>query len=140
MSPLLLHAHSTPPSCPLFMLHQLKTQPWRITLKTYPFWIQEQRIASCHSPGWVQRSVKKQKGFTSRWPQAPARALLYNNVIYAKIVTRPLFSVDQLKGTLDLRMIWDDSSPLIVVYYAGKSKCCFKPMLCITSHWGLERS
>ena len=48
------------------------------------------------------------------------RALLYNNVIYAKSVTRPLISVGQLQGTLDLRMIWDDSSPLIVVCYAGK--------------------
>ena len=48
------------------------------------------------------------------------RALLYNNVIYAKSVTRPLISVGQLKGMLGLRMIWDDSSPLIVVCYAGK--------------------
>ena len=48
------------------------------------------------------------------------RALLYNKVIYAKSVTRPLISVGQLKGMLDLRMIWDDSSPLIVVCYAGK--------------------
>ena len=48
------------------------------------------------------------------------RALLYNNVIYAKSVTRPLISVGQLKGMLDLRMIWDDLSPLIVVCYAGK--------------------
>ena len=49
-----------------------------------------------------------------------ARALLFNNVIYAKSVTRPLISVGQLKGMLDLRLIWDDSSPLIVVCYAGK--------------------
>ena len=49
------------------------------------------------------------------------RALLYNNVVYAKSVTRPLISVGQLKGMLDLRMIWDDSSPLIVVCYAGKN-------------------
>ena len=48
------------------------------------------------------------------------RALLYNNVIYAKSVTRPLISVGQLKGMLDLRMIWDDSAPIIVVCYAGK--------------------
>ena len=33
------------------------------------------------------------------------RALLYNNVIYAKSVTRPLINVGQLKGMLDLRMI-----------------------------------
>ena len=61
------------------------------------------------------------------------RALLYNNVIYAKSVTRPLINVGQLKGMLDLRMIWDDSSPLIVVCYAGKkyvfaaSKCGASP-------------
>ena len=47
------------------------------------------------------------------------RALLYNSVIYAKSVTRPLISVGQLKGMVDLRMVWDDSSPLIVVCYAG---------------------
>ena len=49
------------------------------------------------------------------------RDLLYNNVIYAKSVTRPLINVGQLKGMLDLRMIWDDSSP---------SHCWFT-----TSHW-----
>ena len=48
------------------------------------------------------------------------RALLFNNVIYGKSVTRPLISVGQLKGMLDLRMIWDDALPLIVVCYAGK--------------------
>ena len=48
------------------------------------------------------------------------RALRLNNVIYAKSVTRPLISVGQLKGMLDLRLIWDDSSPLIVVCFAGK--------------------
>ena len=48
------------------------------------------------------------------------RALLFHNVIYARSVTRPLISAGQLKGMLDLRMIWDDSSPLIVVCYAGK--------------------
>ena len=48
------------------------------------------------------------------------RAVLYNNAIYAKSVTRPLINVGHFKGMLDLRMIWDDSSPLIVVCYAGK--------------------
>ena len=48
------------------------------------------------------------------------RALLFNTVIYAKSVNRPLISVGQLKGMLDLRLIWDHSSPLIIVCYAGK--------------------
>ena len=48
------------------------------------------------------------------------RALLCNNVIYAKGVTRPLIRVDLLKGMLGLKMRWDDSSPLILVCYAGK--------------------
>ena len=63
------------------------------------------------------------------------RALLYNNVIYAKSVTRPLISVCQLKGMLDLKMIWDDSAPLIVVCYAGKKRVLLQAMLCITSVW-----
>ena len=46
--------------------------------------------------------------------------MVYDNVIYAKSVTRPLINVGQLKGMLDLRMIWDDSSPLIEVCYAEK--------------------
>ena len=50
-------------------------------------------------------------------------------VIYAKGV----ISVGQLKGMLDLRMIWDDSSPLIVVccrqkVCAAASKCGASPL------------
>ena len=48
------------------------------------------------------------------------RALLYNNVIYAKAVNRPLVSVGQLKGMLDLRFVWDDASPLLLACHAGK--------------------
>ena len=48
------------------------------------------------------------------------RALRLNNVIYAKSVTRPLISVGQIKGMLDLRLICDYSSPLIIVCFAGK--------------------
>ena len=42
---------------------------------------------------------------------ATVRALLYQNVIYCATVSRPLISVGQLKAMLDLRMVWDDSSP-----------------------------
>ena len=31
-------------------------------------WTQEQHTAFCPSLGWGQKSVKRQKGFTSRWP------------------------------------------------------------------------
>ena len=48
------------------------------------------------------------------------RALLYNNVIFAKSVNRPLVSVGQLKGMLDLRFIWDDASPLLLTRHAGR--------------------
>ena len=44
---------------------------------------------------------------------ATVRALLYQNVIYCATVSRPLISVGQLKAMLDLRMVWDDSSPSI---------------------------
>ena len=40
------------------------------------------------------------------------RALLYNNITYCATITRPLISVGQLKGMLDLRFVWNDSSPL----------------------------
>ena len=54
------------------------------------------------------------------------RALLYNNVIYAKSVNRPLVSVGQLKGMIDLRFIWDDASPLLVTCHAGKKYVVLK--------------
>ena len=44
---------------------------------------------------------------------ATVRALLYQNVIYGAIVSRPLISVGQLKTMLDLRMVWGDLSPTI---------------------------
>ena len=54
------------------------------------------------------------------------RALLYNNVIYAKSVNRPLVSVGQLKGMIDLRFIWDDASPLLITCHAGKKYVVLK--------------
>ena len=50
---------------------------------------------------------------------ATVRALLHENVIYCSTVSRPLVSVGQLKGMLDLRMIWDDSSPKIIACSGG---------------------
>ena len=47
------------------------------------------------------------------------RALLYNNLIYCKTVSRPLISVGQLKAMLDVRFIWSDSSPLLVACSGG---------------------
>ena len=99
------------PSCPPFMLHQPRTTLWKITLRICLSWTQEQHTAFCDQAKRIH--LKVATGTT-------VRALLYNNVIYAKSVTHPLISVGQLKGMLDLRMIWDDSSPLIVVCYAGK--------------------
>ena len=48
------------------------------------------------------------------------RALLFNSVIYAKTVSRPLISVGQLKAMLDLRFLWDDASPLPLLCHAGR--------------------
>ena len=50
---------------------------------------------------------------------ATVRALLHENVTYCSTVSRPLVSVGQLKGMLDLRMIWDDSSPKIIACSGG---------------------
>ena len=47
------------------------------------------------------------------------RALLYNNLIYCKTVSRPLISVGQLNVMLDVRFIWSDSSPLLVACSGG---------------------
>ena len=121
MSPQPQHAHYTPPSCPLFMLHQPRTPQEKITVRTCLSWIQEQHTAFCPSLGWGGEECGKAKRIHLKVATGTTvRALLCNNVIYAKGVTRPLISVGQLKGMLDLRMIWDDSSPLIVVCYAGK--------------------
>ena len=47
------------------------------------------------------------------------RALLYNNLIYCKTVSRPLLSVGQLKAMLDLRFLWDDSAPSLLTCSGG---------------------
>ena len=41
---------------------------------------------------------------------ASVRALLCQKLIYCVTVSRPLLSVGQLKGLLDLRLIWDDAA------------------------------
>ena len=48
-----------------------------------------------------------------------ARALLYNNMIYCRTVSRPLLSVGQLKAMLDLRLVWDDSAPCLLACSGG---------------------
>ena len=50
---------------------------------------------------------------------ATVRALLHENVIYCSTVSRPLVSVRQLKSMLELRMVWDDSSPKILTCSGG---------------------
>ena len=50
---------------------------------------------------------------------ATVRTLLHENIIYCSTVSRPLVSVRQLNGMLDLRMIWDDSSPKIIACSGG---------------------
>ena len=47
------------------------------------------------------------------------RALLFNNIIYCKTVSRPLLSVGQLKSMLDVRFLWDDSSPCLLACSGG---------------------
>ena len=50
---------------------------------------------------------------------ATVRALLHEKIIYCSTVSRPLVSVGQLKSMLDLRLIWDDSSPKILTCSGG---------------------
>ena len=47
------------------------------------------------------------------------RALLHDNIIYCATVTRPLISVGQMKSMLDLRFVWNDSSPLLLACSGG---------------------
>ena len=47
------------------------------------------------------------------------RALLYNNMIYCKTVSRPLLSVGQLKVMFDLRFVRDDSVPCLLACSGG---------------------
>ena len=51
---------------------------------------------------------------------AQVRALLFNNAIYAKSVTRPLVSIGQLKAMLDLRFVWDDGPPILLLCSSGR--------------------
>ena len=54
------------------------------------------------------------------------RALLCHNVTYPKSVNQPLVSVGQLKGMIDLRFIWGDASPLLIICHAGKKYVVMK--------------
>ena len=67
------------------------------------------------------------------------RALLYNNIIYCATVSRPLISVGQMKSMLDLRFVWNDSSPLLLACSGGLSyvlleATIFHNLPVITSH------
>ena len=50
---------------------------------------------------------------------AQVRALLFNNIIYAQSVSRPLVSIGQLKTMLDLRFVWDDGPPILLFCSSG---------------------
>ena len=68
-----------------------------------------------------------------------SRALLYNNIIYCATVSRPLISVGQMKSMLDLRFVWNDSSPLLLACSGGLSyvlmeATIFHNLPVITSH------
>ena len=53
------------------------------------------------------------------------RALLHDNIIHCATVPRPLISVGQMKSMLDLRFVWNDSSPLLLgLGMLGRSQIC----------------
>ena len=67
------------------------------------------------------------------------RALLHNNIVYCATATRPLISVGQMKSMLDLRFVWNDSSPLLLACSGGLSyvlleATIFHNLPVITSH------
>ena len=45
---------------------------------------------------------------------AEVRARLFNYIIYAQSVTRPLVSIGQLKALLDLQFVGDDGPPTLL--------------------------
>ena len=50
---------------------------------------------------------------------AQVRALLFNNIIDAQSVTRPLVSIGQLKAMFGLRFVWDDGPPILLFCSSG---------------------
>ena len=54
-----------------------------------------------------------------RAKRCKVRALLHDNIIYCGTVTHPLISVGQMKSMLDLRFVWNDSSPLLLACSGG---------------------
>ena len=69
---------------------------------------------------------------------ATVRALLHENVIHCSTVSRPLVSVGQLKGMLDLRMIWDALLPSRCLQWGltlhPHRSCCFFHNLPVITH------
>ena len=82
-------------------------------------WIQ---VKHCLLPlGWLtnEQSLHSKKIHLQVASGNKVRALLYNNIIYCATVTHPLISVGQMKSMLDLRFVWNDSSPLLSACSGG---------------------
>ena len=77
---------------------------------------------------WLsEEDTEKAKGIHLRDASGDqVRALLYNNIIYAKSVTGPLVSIGQLKSMIDLRFVWDDGAPVQLFCCDGRKYILLK--------------
>ena len=80
------------------------------------------------------------KGYTFKLPMAVKLAHYFTTTsFYCATVSRPLISVGQMKSMLDLRFVWNDSSPLLLGMFGGLSYVLFEATIfhnlpVITSH------
>ena len=69
--------------------------------------------------GWMTNEQSLHSKKIHLQEASKVRTLLYNNITYCATVTRPLISVGQMKSMLDLRFVWNDSSPLLLACSGG---------------------
>ena len=63
-----------------------------------------------------------------------SEALLYNNIMYALSASRPLVSVGKLKAMLDLRFVWSDGPPTLLLCFSGQKYALIKGLAKVFHH------
>ena len=108
------------PSIPLFKRLSIQQSCQTRTVCWPLSWIQEPYTALYRWSGWHRSKQRGRREFTSR-SQAELLWELCSlpKNIHCITVSRPLLSVGQLKGMLDLRFIWDYSAPGLVACSGG---------------------
>ena len=61
-----------------------------------------------------KQAAQSKKDPSSGASGSKVRATIYNSIIHRAAVTCPLISVGPMKSMLDLRFVWNDSSPLLL--------------------------